>query len=100
MFSEIVRTAGMVAVIVLALEGLVIGIVSLVILFYVTRWLRCLVPKVRPTLQRARDAVLRLLDAVEHGMALACAPVAWLARVSARTREFFLGVAAASGRRR
>lgn len=100
MFSEIVRTAGMVAVIVLAVEGLVFALGLAVILFYITRWLRRFIPQVRATLERARDVELHLLDSVEHGMALACAPVAWLARVAERPRKAFLGVAAAPGRRR
>lgn len=65
------------ALILLAVEGLLLGAVPLVALYYVTKGLRQLLPQVRPGLRRAHEALLRVQALVERVMAGLRAPFLW-----------------------
>jgi hypothetical protein len=75
------------ALILLALEGFVLCIVPLLVLYYITRGLRQLMPRVVPAMRRAHEAVRSVQSYVERAMSAICAPFIWLARVSAQVRK-------------
>lgn len=65
------------ALILLALEGLLLGVVPLVALYHATKGLRRLLPQVRPGLRRVHEGFLRAQEVVERLMAALRAPFLW-----------------------
>ncbi len=65
------------ALILLAVEGLLLGAVPLLVLYYVTKGLRRLLPQVRPGLRRAHEGFLRAQAVVERLMEAVRAPFLW-----------------------
>ncbi|HHX65361.1 MAG TPA: hypothetical protein GX702_10780 [Chloroflexi bacterium] len=62
------------ALILLALESMVLAAVPLAVLYFVTKALRRFIPKVRPALRRATAWLRNLHEIVERIMASVCAP--------------------------
>jgi len=65
------------ALILLALEGLVLGALPLLVLYYLTRGLRKLLPQVVPALRRAQEGMRRAQAVIERIMAALRAPFLW-----------------------
>lgn len=87
------------AVILLALEVLVLLAVPLFVLLKVTQGLRRLMPKIRPAMRKVYQVELRVTGVVDRGMKGIRAPFVWLASAGetldtwyvALRRNFFSG---------
>ena len=77
MFFEIARIARDWGVILLAVEGVLLAIVPLVVLYRLNRGLRQFLPKVRPALRQAQQWLIGFKGGVEQVMASITAPFIW-----------------------
>lgn len=94
MFLEQLGAARNGAIILLAIESLVLSLVPLLILYYVTRWLRGFIPRVAPGMQRAHLGLLGLQRGVDRVMAAIVAPFLWLESTGKALRRFQAQVSA------
>ena len=78
MFVETVGTLRDIALVLLAIEWIVLAAIPLVILFYITKGLAGLVAKVRPAMRMAHAYVLRGAAAIDRGMRIVRTPFVWL----------------------
>ena len=74
------------ALILLAVEGLLLGAVPLVALYYMTKGLRRFLPQVAPAFRRTHEELLRIQALVERLMAGLRAPFLWCHGVIAGLR--------------
>jgi hypothetical protein len=76
-----------VAVILLAVEWLVLGAIPLYLLYVITRWLRRFIPKAVTMLRLAAAKVDEWGVVIKRIMASIVAPFIWLSRTSNQVRE-------------
>ncbi|MFH1086537.1 MAG: hypothetical protein V1772_12340 [Chloroflexota bacterium] len=86
MFFEVTAIARNVAIILLALQFLVVGAVPVFVLLKLTQGLRRLIPKVAPGLRQAHGGLLMAGSYVDKAMARARAPFVWSAQMGERVR--------------
>ena len=86
-FDEILPIAREWAILLLALESLLLLLVPLFVLYRGTGWLRRVVPGIAPGLRSAHTELLRVSGIIERIMAYVRAPFVWAASVAARMRD-------------
>jgi len=86
MLQQILHIARDVAVILLALEGLVAGAIVFLVMHAILRGLRQLVPQTVRYIAKAQHAVALARHAIQRGATFVCAPFVWLNRASAQVR--------------
>jgi hypothetical protein len=87
-FYEIVATARDWALILLALEGIILLAVPLYLLWVITKWAHGFLPKVRHGLRNLHATQIRIVAAAENVMAKIRAPFVWIETNQARVRGF------------
>lgn len=65
------------AIILLAIEIFILSLIPLLVLYYVTKWLRTFIPKVVPALQEGRRWVFQVFAVITSVMAAIRAPFVW-----------------------
>lgn len=88
MVGSVVGMARDWAIILLAIEALVISLVPLIALYYVTRWLRQFVPRVRPFLRRLDESVRGFSAGAKLLVLHIAAPLVWIGAAVAACRGF------------
>ena len=88
MVDSIVGVARDWAIILLAIEAFIISLVPLIALYYVTRWLKQFVPRVRPFLRRLDESIRGFSAGVQLIMLRIAAPFVWIGAAIAACRGF------------
>jgi|GEM_PF-1611737 len=78
MWLDTLQIAREAAIILLALEIFVLSLAPLLILYYVTKWLRTFIPKGVPALREGRRWVFQAFAVIVSIMATIRAPFVWL----------------------
>ncbi len=85
---EILDTARDLALILLALEGIILLAVPLYLLWVVVRWAKGFLPKVRSGLRDLHATLIRIVAGIDNVMEKIRAPFVWIETNQARVRGF------------
>ena len=88
MFYDIVATARDWAIILLALEAIILCAVPLFVLWYVTRAIGSFLPRVRPGLQHFQAQAIGISEKIEQASEAVRAPFVWIEATQARVQGF------------
>ncbi len=88
MFFEVVATARDVALILLALEGIILLALPLYLMWVITRWFGGILPKVKSGLRDLHATQIRIFARFESIMAKIRAPFVWIQVNQAKVRGF------------
>lgn len=89
MFFHVAAVARDWAIILLALEGMVLALVPFFLLWKGTQQVRRFLPRVRPGLRLFHGRIVRVANGVERVLAAVRAPFIWVQQAEASVRTFW-----------